>query len=497
MERYVEFCGISKAFPGVQALKDVSFKMPGGRVTALVGENGAGKSTLLKILSGDISPDEGKLIIDGEEKKFSHPNEAIKSSVSVIYQERQLVPMLSVMENIFLDDLPSGRFGFIKGKELKKRTQEMADRFGLSIDPTETVGRLSVAYQQMVEIMKAYRRGSQIIAFDEPTAPLTDAEINILFKLIAQLKDEGKVVAYVSHRMAEIFDVTDDIVVMKDGRFVKAFKTAETDASELIRSMVGRDIGDTYSGLSRNESFGGVLLDVRNLNTETVHDVSFTLRRGEVLGFAGLVGAGRTEVMRAVFGVDPVISGEILLDGQSAVFKAPREAIDAGVALCPEDRKEQGLILPRSITENISAPVLKKVSRGIFVNRSAEGELADAAVDRYSIKTPTTDKITVELSGGNQQKVILARWTSELMTTKVLILDEPTKGIDVGTKAEVYQMVCDFAKEGKGVIFISSELTEILSLCDRIVVMRGGRITGEVMRKDATEESVLALAMLD
>jgi ABC-type sugar transport system ATPase subunit len=497
MGQYVEFSGIGKAFPGVQALKDIGFRIDGGRVTALIGENGAGKSTLLKILSGDIAPDEGKLIVNGEEKSFSHPNEAIKASISVIYQERQLVPMLSVMENVFLDDLPSGRFGILKTKELKRRTQEMIDKFGLDIDPTEPVARLSVAYQQMVEIMKAYRRDSLVIAFDEPTAPLADAEISILFKLIEQLKEEGKIILYVSHRMAEIFRITDDIVIMKDGRLVKTMHTAETNEQELIRAMVGRDIGDTYSNLSRNEDIGDVLLEVRNLTTDFVRDVSFTLRRGEVLGFSGLVGAGRTEVMRALFGVDKIVSGEIFLEGEKISFNAPREAIDAGVVLCPEDRKEQGLILPRSISNNISIPVLKKVSKGIFMDKAAETVLADEGVRKYSIRTPTIDKITYELSGGNQQKVILARWTSELMTTKVLILDEPTKGIDVGTKAEVYQMVCDFAKEGKGVIFISSELTEVLNLCDRIIVMHDGHVTGETTREDATEESVLALAMLD
>jgi len=497
MEQYVEFCGISKAFPGVQALKDVSFKIDGGLVTALIGENGAGKSTMLKILSGDLRQDEGRMIVSGEEKSFHHPNEAIMSGISVIYQERQLVPMLSVMENVYIDDLPAGRFGVLKIKELKTRTQEIIDKFGLDIDPTEPVGRLSVAHQQMVEIMKAYRRNSRIIAFDEPTASLTDREISILFKLILQLKEEGKIVLYVSHRLAEIFMITDHIVVMKDGRLVKILETAETNNQELIEAMVGRDIGDTFDDLVRNDSIGEVLLDVRHLETEDVHNISFQLRKGEVLGFAGLVGAGRTEVMRALFGADPIISGEILLEGENVAFDAPRKAIDAGVVLCPEDRKEQGLILPRSISNNISVPVLKKVSKGVFMDKQAEKTLAEEAVRKYSIKTPSIDKITIELSGGNQQKVILARWTSELMTTKVLILDEPTKGIDVGTKAEVYQMVCNFAREGKGVIFISSELTEVLNVCDRIIVMHDGHISGEVLREEATEENVLALAMRD
>lgn len=497
MEHFVEIKGISKAFPGVQALKDVSFRAEGGQVTALMGENGAGKSTLLKILSGDIKPDEGAIIMDGEEKKFSSPNDALKNSISIIYQERQLMPQLTVMENVFLEDLPRNKLGLINRKELKAKTQEIIDKFGLHIDPLELVGRLSVAYQQMVEIMKAYRRNSNLIAFDEPTASLADAEISILFKLIAQLKEEGKIVLYVSHRMAEIFQVTDKIVVLKDGKNVRDFVTKETNEQELIKSMVGRDIGDTYSNLSRNDKYGDVLLEVKNLNTEMLRDVSFTLRRGEVLGFAGLVGAGRTEVMRAIFGADPITSGDIILRGEKVEFKSPRDAIEAGIALCPEDRKEQGLVLGRSIADNITMPVLKKVKKGLFLNRKEEDRLAIGAINDYSIKTPTVEKIVVELSGGNQQKVILGRWTSDALNMDILILDEPTKGIDVGTKAEIYQMVCDFAKQGKGVIFISSELTEVINVSDSIIVMHNGHITGKVTRQEATEESVLALAMLD
>ncbi len=494
-QQYVEFNNLGKAFPGVQALKDVSFRVEGGQICALLGENGAGKSTLLKILSGDLQPDEGHVSINGEEQKFVSPYQAIKASISVIYQERQLVASLNVMENIFLEDLPSNKLGVINKAELRKRTQEIIDIFGLPIKPTDIVGRLSVAYQQMVEIMKAYRRDSRIIAFDEPTAPLTDSEIKILFQVIRQLKERGKVILYVSHRLAEIFQVTDDIVVLKDGRLVKTFRTSETNEKELITAMVGRDIGDTYANLRRNDKIGDVLLEVKDLRTDDVHGVSFELRRGEVLGFAGLVGAGRTEVMRAIFGADPILSGEIILEGKPVNFKSPKDAIDHGIALCPEDRKEQGLILGRSIKDNISMPVLEKILKGMFLDDKAEEDLAVDAVKKYSIKTPTIDKLVLELSGGNQQKIILGRWTSDKMVTKILILDEPTKGIDVGTKAEVYQMVCDFAKLGIGVIFISSELTEVLNVSDNIIVMHNGHITGKVTRQEATEERVLELAM--
>jgi len=493
----VEFKDISKSFPGVKALDEISFRVEGGRVCALLGENGAGKSTLLKILSGDLKQDKGTLSINGNVKDLANPHDAILSGISVVYQERQLVPMLSVMENVFLEDLPSRKLGIINNSELRKKTQEIIDKFGLPIDPLELVGRLNIAYQQMVEIMKAYRRNSAIIAFDEPTAPLTDAEIRILFGLIKILKEEGKVILYVSHRLAEIFQITDEIVVLKDGRFVSGFITDETNEQELIKAMVGRELGDSYSDLSRNENVGNMLLEVKNLNTSSVHDISFSLRKGEVLGFAGLVGAGRTEVVRAIFAADPIISGEILVEGSKVSLKTPYDAIKAGIALCPEDRKEQGLVLLRSISNNISMPVLNKVKRGPFLNRKAETDLANAAVDAYTIKTPTIDKITMELSGGNQQKVILGRWTSSMMTTKILLLDEPTKGIDVKTKAEIYQMVCDLAKEGIGIIFISSELTEVLNLCDNIIVMHNGHITGRVTREEATEEKVLSLAMLE
>jgi ABC-type sugar transport system ATPase subunit len=400
---------------------------------------------------------------------------------------------MSVMENIFLEDLP-GR-GFVDRAELRRRADEIIARFGLPIDSSELVGRLSVAHQQMVEIMKAFRRDSMVIAFDEPTASLTDTEIAILFKLIEQLRDEGKIIVYVSHRMNEIFQITDDIFVLKDGVLVDSMRTGDTSESALITAMVGRDVGDTYANLRRCENIGDAILEVKNLCTDTLRNVSFTLRRGEVLGFAGLVGSGRTEVMRAIFGADPITSGEIIVDGRQVRFSDPTDAISSGIALCPEDRKEQGLVLPRSIKDNITIPVLKKMKKGLFMDRKKEISLTEEAIAKFSIKTPTPDKVVAELSGGNQQKVILGRWTSSRMTTKILILDEPTKGIDVGTKAEIYQLVCDFARSGIGVIFISSELPEVLNVCDNIIVMQSGAITGRVSRRDATEENVMALAM--
>jgi ABC-type sugar transport system ATPase subunit len=494
MDGHIEFTGIGKLFPGVQALADVSFRAESGQALALLGENGAGKSTLLKILSGDVRPDSGAISIDGRPQNFQSPLDALRAGVSVIYQERQLVPTGSVAENIFAGDLP-GRFGIVDYGALRARTAEIVGKFGLNIDPDEPVGRLPIARQQMVEIMKAYRRDSAVIAFDEPTASLTDSEIAVLFRIIREMKANGKIIIYVSHRLSEIFQISDRIAVLKDGRLVTTFETSASNEDELIRAMVGRDLGDTYANLSRNDKFGDTLLEARELETEYIRKVSFALRRGEVLGFAGLVGAGRTELARAIFGADRVLSGSVIFNGEEVSFKSPKDAIAAGIALCPEDRKEQGLVLFRSIRDNIAMPVLQKLKRLLFLDRRADQKLAESAIERYGIRTTGADKLVAELSGGNQQKVILGRWTSEKIETKLLILDEPTKGIDVGTKAEVYQIICDFAKQGIGVIFISSELTEVINVADRILVMKGGRITGELARAEATEENVLALAM--
>jgi ABC-type sugar transport system ATPase subunit len=350
-----------------------------------------------------------------------------------------------------------------------------------------------VAHQQTVEIMKAYRRNSQVIAFDEPTASLSDAEIKTLFDIIMRLRSEGKIVLYVSHRLKELFQITDRIVVMKDGRLVQSLTTKDADEAELIRLMVGRNLGDVYRNLSRNDKRGDAVLEAKNIRNAKLHDISFTLHKGEILGFSGLVGSGRSELMHAIFGADAIDGGEIFIDGKKATIRNPRDAIDAGVGLCPEDRKDEGLVLERSIRENTTVPILKLLTVRGVINKLREKLVVQNAIDSYNIKTHSMEKIAVELSGGNQQKVILGRWMSTEL--KVLILDEPTKGIDVGAKAEIYQMVCDLAKKGLGIIFISSELPEVLNVCDNIIVISEGRVTGRLTREEATEENVLALAM--
>ena len=495
MNSTLEFRGITKAFPGVLALNDVSFKAGGGQVVALVGENGAGKSTLLKILNGDYQPDSGQYLIDQKECRFRTPREAIAAGVSVIYQERQIVPYLTVAENIFMEEIPVGPARLIDYRELNLRAQEIIDEFKLPFHATDRVKNLSVAYQQMVEIMKSYRRDPKVIAFDEPTASLSDAEIETLFKIIEGLKKKGIIILYVSHRLNEIFQITDEVVILKDGAFVGQLATKDTSKSGVIMKMVGRNLGDIFHSLNRNDHIGDTVLEVRDLVANNVKNVSFQLRAGEVLGFAGLVGAGRTETMRAVFGADKRGHGDIYIDGKKVNIALPEDAINNGMALCPEDRKDQGIIGKRPVRENISIATLRSLSKRGFINFVQERKLAADSVKELEIKTPSVEKPIAELSGGNQQKVILARWLAA--HPKVLILDEPTKGIDVGSKSEIYQVICDLAKQGIGVIMISSELPEILGICDRIIVMCQGRITGELMREEATERKVLTLAMAD
>lgn len=496
MNDIVEFKNITKYFPGVKALEDICFEVSSGEVLAFIGENGAGKSTLLKILNGDYQPTSGKYLINGKEKHFNEPSEAIEEGISVIYQERQILMDLSVAENIFLGRLPSGLLGYVNMKEANRRTQEIIDDFGLDMKPTDLVKDLSIAYQQMVEIMKAYSRENlKLIAFDEPTASLSDSEIESLFKIIKKLKSEGKMIIYVSHRMKEIQDITDKVAIFKDGKYMGTYGTHDITEDEMIKMMVGRNLGDVYESLDRKKEIGEVLLEVKNLKTDFVKDVSFTLRKGEVIGFSGLVGAGRTEAVRGIIGADRLISGEIYLNGKEIKNRSPKEALDNGIVLVPEDRKTQGILSNFGVGDNITIGSIDKNSNKFgFVNKKKEKEMIEAGIKDFKIKTPNAEKKIIELSGGNQQKAIVARWMST--NPKVLILDEPTKGIDIGAKSEFYNMICEFAKEGLGVILISSELPEVMGLSDRIIVMKSREIVGEVSREEASEEKLLSLAMI-
>jgi L-arabinose transport system ATP-binding protein len=496
MGSVLEFQNISKYFPGVKALDQVSFQAYSGEILAFLGENGAGKSTLLKVLNGDYQPTGGKYLLDGVEKHFQSPHEAIEEGISVIYQERQILLELSVAENIYLGRMPVSRLGFIDTRKANEMTAKIIEDFGLPISPSTKVKDLSIAYQQMVEIMKAYSRENlKVICFDEPTASLSDSEIESLFKIIGKLKEEGKIIIYVSHRMDELRRITDKVAIFKDGRYVATVETGTVPEAELIRMMVGRDLGDIYRSLDRKKVIGDVLLEVKNLSSDYVKENSFILRKGEVLGFSGLVGAGRTELMRAVIGADEVKSGEIYLEGKKIRNRTPHEAMEHGIVLVPEDRKLQGILSNLSVSDNMNIAMLDTNSNRLgFVNGEKEEELAQKGIRDFKIKTPSPDKKIVELSGGNQQKCIVARWIST--NPKVLILDEPTKGIDVGAKSEFYHMICKFAKEGLGIILISSELPEVIGLSDRIIVMKSLRITGEIAAEEATESKLLSLGMI-
>lgn len=497
MESVLEFQHISKYFPGVKALDDVSFKAYGGEVLAFLGENGAGKSTLLKTLNGDYQPTSGKYLLNGEEKHFKSPHEAIEEGVSIIYQERQILLELSVAENIYLGRMPSNSLGVINTSRANRMAAEIIRDFGLPIEPTEKVKNLSIAYQQMVEIMKAYSRNNlKVIAFDEPTASLSDAEISSLFKIIRKLREEGKIVIYVSHRMSELREITDKVAIFKDGRYVATEKMDEVTDRQLIQQMVGRDLGDIYASLDKDKKIGDVLLDVENVFSDYVKPVSFQLHRGEVLGFSGLVGAGRTELMRAIIGADKMRTGTVRLNGKVIHNHSPKDAMNNGIMLVPEDRKLQGLLGNLSVAGNIDIASLDRNSGKLgVISARKEKEMALKGIREFEIKTPSKDKKVLELSGGNQQKCIVARAVAT--SPLVLILDEPTKGIDVGAKSEFYEMICRFAKQGIGVILISSELPEVIGLSDRIIVMRALQKSGEVSAAEATEDKLLSLGMME
>lgn len=496
MQYTLEFKHISKYFPGVKALDNVSFQAFGGEVLAFLGENGAGKSTLLKTLNGDYQPDEGEYWLDGTLAHFRSPQEAIEAGISIIYQERQILLEMSVAENIYLGRMPT-KGVMIDTRKANQMAQKIIEDFGLPIKATTKVKDLSIAYQQMVEIMKAYSRDNlKVICFDEPTASLSDAEIDSLFGIIRKLKAEGKIIIYVSHRMSEIRTIADKVAIFKDGRYVDTVDAKSTPENEMIRMMVGRNLGDIYANLSRNDNIGEELLRVERISSDYVKEVSFTLHKGEVLGFSGLVGAGRTEAMRAIIGADKMLTGEVYLEGKKLKIRSPYDAMKHGIVLVPEDRKLQGILSNLDITGNINISLLDQHANKLGVIwRKDELETAEKSIQDFRIKTPSADKKIVELSGGNQQKCIVARWMAT--NPKVLILDEPTKGIDVGAKAEFYQMICDFAKQGLGVILISSELPEVIGLSDRIIVMRGKEIAGEVLRADATEDRLLSLGMIE
>ncbi len=489
----LRFNGIGKNFPGVRALSDINFVARPGTVHALMGENGAGKSTLLKILGGAYQPSSGELQIGDRSFAFRSAGESIASGVAVIHQELHLVPEMSVAENLLLGHMPS-RFGLVNRRAMLRQARELLKGLADEIDPAARLGSLSLGQRQLVEIAKAMSRNAHVIAFDEPTSSLSSREIERLMTIIGRLRDEGRVVLYVSHRMEEIFRICDAVTVFKDGRFVCTFDDmSELTHDQLVTCMVGRDIEDIYNYRAREHH--GEALRVEGLLGHGLQEpVSFSVSRGEVLGFFGLVGAGRTELLRLLAGLAPHKAGTVLLDGQPLNLKSARDAIESGILLCPEDRKKEGIVPLASVAENINIGARRRNARmGCLVQGRWERENADRQIRALNIKTPSADQQIVFLSGGNQQKVILGRWLS--MPMKVLLLDEPTRGIDIGAKAEIYQIIHNLAASGIAVIVVSSDLMEVIGISDRILVMSEGALTGELPRDETDESSLLQLAL--
>lgn len=483
--------GISKFFPGVKALSNVSFRIKPGTVHALMGENGAGKSTLMKCLIGIYRPDEGLIRIKGEPVQFTDTLDALRSGISMIHQELNLVPHMTVAENIWLGREPM-KFGFVDHGKLNRLTKDLLVKLNIRLRPEQMVGDLSIASQQMVEIAKAVSWNSDIVIMDEPTSALTETEVAHLFTIIRDLRSQGKAIIYISHKMDEIFAITDEVSVFRDGAWVGSNETANYTRQSLITQMVGRELTQLFPKTDSN--IGEDVLTVRNLTRNGVfQDISFSVRRGEILGVAGLVGAGRSEVMESLFGMTSTDSGEILIDGVPTTIDSPASAIEKGLAFLTEDRKKSGLFLVLSVMENMSIVKMTDYSaKGGFVNHGNMAKDCLEQIKRLNIKTPTMDQIINNLSGGNQQKVLIARWL--LAQPKILILDEPTRGIDVGAKAEIYRLISELASRGVAIIMVSSELPEIIGMSDRVMVMHGGRITGILDKEDVDQETILSLA---
>lgn len=492
-EYRLEMNHITKHFGGVKALTEVSLKVKKAEVHALIGENGAGKSTLMKILSGAYQKDSGQIHLDGREVKINAPKDAKDLGVAVIYQEFMLAPDLTVAENIFIDKLSSGNL-FINWKQLKKQAKEQLTKLGFSdINPAQKVGTLSVAYQQVVEICKCLTREAKILVLDEPTAVLTFSEIEKLFEVIRKLKADGVSIIYISHRLEEIFQLSDSITVLKDGQYVDCVDTKSIDKPKLVNMMVGRELTQMFP--ERNAQIGEVVLEVNHLNAgNMVKDVSFHACAGEVVGFSGLVGSGRTETMRVLFGADKKENGEILYFGSEIDFKNPKQAIGNGFGMLPEDRKKQGLLLQQSIRMNATLASLHKVVNRLgIINHKKERKYVKELLADMSTKYGTTEDNANSLSGGNQQKIALAKWIAA--DCKCIVFDEPTRGVDVGAKTEIYRIMNDLAAKGVAVIMISSEMPEIIGMCDRTYIMRNGTIAGEVGREELSEDNLIKYAM--
>ncbi len=492
----LEIRGVSKAFPGVQALDNVDFEVDAGEVVALLGENGAGKSTLMKILSGAYHMDKGEIRLKGQQVTPQNPHHAQQLGISIIYQEFNLTPNQSVATNIFLgrepyEKGPGGLMRFVDRSYMRREAAKLLERVGARFSVDALVRDLSVAEQQMVEIAKALADKAEVIIMDEPTSALGEEEVAVLFDIVQSLKKQGLAIIFITHRLEEIFRVADRVIVFRDGKRVGGMPIGEATSEKIISLMVGRPLEEVFQ--HGNGQKGDVVLEVRGLTRRgVIEDVSFSLHRGEILGLAGLVGAGRTETVRTIFGADPLDAGEIFIDGKKVEIHSPEEAVKAGLALVPESRQIQGLMLIHSVELNIAVPNLDWLFPGRITHPQRTYELGQKYVDRLNIRTPSLAQKVMFLSGGNQQKVVLAKWLAT--NPKILILDEPTRGIDVGAKAEVHTIMNQLAQQGIGIIMISSEMPEILAMSDRVVVMYEGRVTGILDRAEATQEKIMTYA---
>jgi len=490
--KLLEAVGISKRFPGVQALDSASIEVNPGEIIGLLGENGAGKSTLIKILAGILPKDEGTVIFDGQKVEIDSPHKAQELGISIIYQELNLIPNLSLAENIFMGREKRKAIFFLDRDTTLKSARSLMDSVGLSIDPGVLVEDLSISHRQMVEVAKALSLNAKLYIMDEPTSTLTESEVEVLFALIRRIKAENKSVIFVSHKMDEIFSLCDRLHVLRDGKDVGTVYCSETDHDEVVQMMVGREIGNLFQ--RDKTKLGNEVLRVQGLSSENgIQNVSFTVRKGEIVGIAGLIGSGRTETMRALFGIDRITAGRISIDNQEAEIKCVGDAIALGLGLVPEDRKEQGLILEMTVRENITLPRLERFRNNGLLSLKREIRTAQDYIDKLKIRTPGHEQTSAFLSGGNQQKVVLSKWLG--LSPKILILDEPTRGIDVAAKKEIHAIMNELAQQGVAIIMISSELPEIIAMSDRIVIMHDQTVKGILDRAEATQQKIMQIAL--
>jgi ribose transport system ATP-binding protein len=494
-ETAVEMRSISKGFNGVTVLNDVDFEVRTGEVHALAGGNGAGKSTLMKILQGVYQTDSGSILVGGETVEITSIQEAKKAGIGMVFQEFSLVPSLTVAQNIFLGVEPQGRSGLINDKEAVRRAREVFAEMEIEVDPRAQVSALGTAYWQLTEIAKALAQNARVLIMDEPTASLARHETDALFDLVERLKKRGISIIYISHRMDEVYRIADRITILRDGRRLLTESLSDVTPEQIVEGIVGKKIEGQLSYQQRErDASASPILEARGLSSgKRVRDVSFTLRSGEILGLAGLMGSGRTELARVLFGIDPLDSGEILIRGKKALITNPRRAIAAGLALIPEDRRDQGLVLDHSVRDNLLLPLLDKITRGPLLDGGAGKKLSSSLIQKFAVKVAHPNKPVRLLSGGNQQKVVLAKWLGT--EPDVLILDEPTAGVDIGTKSEILDMIRELADAGKAVIVISSEYPELLAVSDRVLVLRDGSITRELDRSEIADEESLQLAV--